>query len=181
MLKPNNSWMWYYDQHNDALMLDLGEEMIFRVAIPTKHLVPCAFAKTVFTVDDATTYQTYIESLHQLDLSAPRKAELALNAVAASRFHKPLMPKSWFFQEQSRGVEPSNGDVVTLTTEFGEANYVVIENSGCASLCMMADVAPITLTVSKEMAFCEVIKVMNNRMKPLEIIQESALHYALVG
>lgn len=89
MLKPNNSWMWYYDQQNDALMLDLGDDMIFRVAIPTKHLIPCAFTKTVFTVDDATTYQTFIENLNQLDLSAPRKAELALNAVAASRFHKP--------------------------------------------------------------------------------------------
>ncbi|GHA41938.1 cell division protein ZapC [Photobacterium aphoticum] len=181
MLKPNNSWMWYYDQQNDALMLDLGDDMIFRVAIPTKHLIPCAFTKTVFTVDDATTYQTFIENLNQLDLSAPRKAELALNAVAASRFHKPLMPKSWFFQELSEGLEPEQGDVVTLLTEFGEANYLVIENTGCASLCMMANIAPLTLTVSKEMAFCEVIKVMNNRMKSLEIEQESVVRFALVG
>ncbi|GAL03564.1 hypothetical protein JCM19237_6458 [Photobacterium aphoticum] len=91
------------------------------------------------------------------------------------------MPKSWFFQELSEGLEPEQGDVVTLLTEFGEANYLVIENTGCASLCMMANIAPLTLTVSKEMAFCEVIKVMNNRMKSLEIEQESVVRFALVG
>ncbi|KLV03773.1 cell division protein ZapC [Photobacterium aquae] len=182
MLKPNNSWMWYYDQKVDALMLDLGDEMVFRVSIPTKHLIPCAFAKSVFTVDDATTYQTYLEGINQLDLSPPRKAELALTAVAASRFHKPMMPKSWFFESSNANCVPQTGDVVTLTTKDGKGNFLIIENSGCASLCMLASVEGLTLTTSKEMAFCELIKVMNDRMSEYEVyIEQPVVSFALVG
>ncbi len=179
MLKPTNSWMWYYDHKDDSLMLDLGEEMIFRVSIPTKHLVTSAYERTVFTVDDASVFQAYRESIAQLDLSEPRKAELALNAVAASRFHKPMMPKSWFFETQQGDCKPENGDIITLQAEFGDAKYLVIENSGCASLCMLASVEPHALTSTKEMAFCDTIKVMNDRMQAF--VNELPLNFALVG
>ncbi|MCW8330909.1 cell division protein ZapC [Photobacterium sp. SDRW27] len=180
MLKPNNSWMWYYDSKDDSLMLDLGEEMVFRVSIPTKHLVTSAYDRTVFTVDDASIFQSYKEKIDQLDLSEPRKAELTLNAVAASRFHKPMMPKSWFFETQEADCEPEKGDIVTLHTECGSAKYLVIENSGCASLCMMAEVEPLALTSSKDMAFCDTIKVMNDRMQEFKQ-EELPLNFALVG
>ncbi|MBD8514449.1 cell division protein ZapC [Photobacterium sp. WH77] len=179
MLKPNNSWTWYYDQKNDSLMLDLGEEMVFRVSIPSKHLIACAFNRCEFTVDDASTYQTYLENISALDLSAPRKVELALNAVAASRFHKPMMPKSWFFSQQEGGYTPHNGEIIGLDTDFGSARYLVIENSGCASLCMLADVESHVLTSGKEMEFCGIIKVMNDRMQAVHLDTELGL--ALVG
>ncbi|WP_299018732.1 cell division protein ZapC [uncultured Photobacterium sp.] len=179
MLKPNNSWMWYYDPKHDSLMLDLGEKMVFRVSIPTKHLVTSAYERTVFTVDDASVFQIYKESLAQLKLSEPRRAELALNAVAASRFHKPIMPKSWFFEIQQGNCEPENGDIVTLQAESNLANFLVIENSGCASLCMLADVNSLALNATKEMAFCDTIKVMNDRMQAFQ--GEIPLNLALVS
>ncbi|KLV06882.1 cell division protein ZapC [Photobacterium ganghwense] len=181
MLKPNNSWMWYYDQKHDALMLDLGEEMIFRVSIPTKNLVPCAFTRSVFTVDDASTYQTYLEGVSSLDLPAPRKVEIALNAVAANRFHKPMMPKSWFFKDLKNAHCPSEGDVVTLYTEDGQANFLVIENNGNASLCMSAEVEAVNLNNAKQMQFCDTIKVMNDRMEAFEAHVEMPVSFALVG
>ena len=182
MLKPNNSWMWYYDQKYDALMLDLGDNMIFRVAIPTKNLIPCAFTRSTFTVDDASAYQTFLEGAAILDLSEPRKVELALNAVAASRFHKPLMPKSWFFKQQSAGLQPQTGNVVTLTTELGEGQFLIIENSGSASLCMMANTTSLPLNAAKEMPFCETIKIMNDRMTDYEeVMLEAPITLALVG
>ncbi|UXH99875.1 cell division protein ZapC [Photobacterium sp. TY1-4] len=179
MLKPNNSWTWYFDSRHDSLMLDLGDEMIFRVSIPTKHLITAAYERTDFTVDDASVYQTFVESIADLELSEPRKAELALNAVAASRFHKPMMPKSWFFHTQGETCEPQEADIVTLETEFGTAKYLVIENSGCASLCMLAEESPLSLTSTKEMAFCDTIKVMNDRMQAYII--EKHVNFALVG
>ncbi|WEM43867.1 cell division protein ZapC [Photobacterium sp. DA100] len=181
MLKPNNSWMWYYDQKYDALMLDLGDDMLFRVAIPTKNLIPCAFTRSTFTVDDASVYQSFLEGMSILELSAPRKAELALNAVAASRFHKPLMPKSWFFNQQSGAHQPQLGDIVTLSTDLGEGQFLIIENSGTASLCMMANTSSLALNAAKEMAFCETIKVMNDRMKAYEGAVEAPVRFALVG
>ncbi|MGF1703419.1 cell division protein ZapC [Photobacterium makurazakiensis] len=182
MLKPNNSWTWYYDQKDDALMLDLGDDMVFRVAIPTKHLIPSSFAKATFTVDDATVYQTFLEGIACLELSGPRKVELALTAVAASRFHKPIMPKSWFFKKSEGDYQPRQADIVTLYTDSAKANYLVVENSGCASLCMLADVEPLALTSTKEMKFCDVIKVMNDRTEAYQYEEHiTPLNFALVG
>ncbi|MGL5250270.1 MAG: cell division protein ZapC, partial [Enterovibrio sp.] len=31
MLKPTDAWKWYFDPTLQSLMLDLGEEMVFRV------------------------------------------------------------------------------------------------------------------------------------------------------
>ncbi|MDX1301739.1 cell division protein ZapC [Photobacterium sp.] len=182
MLKPNDSWKWYYDHKDDSLMLDLGGDMVFRVSIPTKNLIPCAYDQCVFTVDDATVFQTYKESISHLDISVPRKAELALNAVAASRFHKPMMPKSWFFEARPEGCEPVNGDIVTLQTSLGTAKFLVIENCGTASLCMMTEIEPLALSNTKQMAFCDTIKVMNDRIEHYE--QETSadsLNLAMVG
>lgn len=60
------------------------------------------------------------------------------------------------------------------------AHYVVIENSGVASLCMLADVATVDLDGVKSMEFCETIKVMNDRMAPCSVETEQR-HFALVG
>ncbi len=110
MLKPNNAWKWYFDEVGESLMLDLGQEMVFRVAIEKKHLIPDAFIESPFSVDDASLFQTYSEAVSVLGLSGPRKAELILNAVAAKRFHKPLLPKSWFFQGQETQISPEIAD-----------------------------------------------------------------------
>ncbi|HIF9447877.1 TPA: cell division protein ZapC [Photobacterium damselae] len=179
MLKPNDSWMWYFDQQEDALMLDLGDEMVFRVATPKKFFTPEAYNTQTFTVDDADVYQCFKESITHLDISLPRKAELGLNAVAVARFHKPVMPKSWFFASSSVDYQPELGELITLQTEFGQAQFLVIETGDCASLCMQATIEPLTLNSSKEMTFCEVIKVMNDRIIPFSAEQEDYL--ALVG
>ncbi|OAN17932.1 cell division protein ZapC [Photobacterium jeanii] len=179
MLKPNNSWKWYFDQQHNSLMLDLGNEMVFRVAIPAKLLVTCALEDNTFTVDDASIYQTFKDRIDNLDLPRARKAELALNAVAASRFHKPMMPKSWFFKTQSHGYEPELGEVVTLETETGTSKFIVIENSGSASLCMMAELDTLALNSTKEMKYCDTIKVMNDRIPPF--VEELHQGLALVG
>ncbi|SKA53530.1 cell division protein ZapC [Enterovibrio nigricans] len=182
MLKPNNAWKWYFDKEAQLLMLDLGEDMVFRVAMEKKHLIPDAFVDTPFSVDDASLFQVYNEALSVLPLSSPRRAELVLNAVAANRFHKPLLPKSWFFKSIEGHVTPAAGSIVELQTDFGSEAYLVIENSGCASLCMHAGESPLALSESKQMRFCEAIKVMNDRLSIYEEQYDSGSgQYALVG
>ncbi|MBV7296857.1 cell division protein ZapC [Enterovibrio paralichthyis] len=182
MLKPNNAWKWYFDEVGESLMLDLGQEMVFRVAIEKKHLIPDAFIESPFSVDDASLFQTYSEAVSVLGLSGPRKAELILNAVAAKRFHKPLLPKSWFFQGQEVQISPEIGQIVELKTEHGSEAFLVIENAGTASLCMHASESPLALTDTKQMRFCEAIKVMNDRLSTYQQQYDSGSgHYALVG
>jgi cell division protein ZapC len=178
VLSPNSLWKWYFDTEMNSLMLDLGSDMIFRVALASKLLTPEAKISDVFNVDDMEAYQNIKENTAHLPLSDARKCELALNAVAARRFHKPVMPKSWFFIHQV-GSEPKQGEVIQLTTVYGTAHYIIIENNGSASLCMLADVNSLSLDSIKKMDFCETIKVMNNRMGPYSI--KESLDLALVG
>ncbi len=56
MLKPNNAWRWYFDDASTSLMLDLGDDMVFRVAINAKHLIPDAFSTSPFSVEDAFAF-----------------------------------------------------------------------------------------------------------------------------
>ncbi|MGL5291188.1 MAG: cell division protein ZapC [Vibrionaceae bacterium] len=164
MLKPTDAWKWYFDPRLQSLMLDLGEEMVFRVAIEKKYLIPDAFASSSFSVVDATLFRKYWDSADKLELPIPRKAELALNAVAARRFHKPLLPKSWFFSSQLSPATPKVGDLAKIVTNGVSATVLLIENEGNASLCMLAQEQSLILSQEKTMHFCEPIKVMNDRL-----------------
>lgn len=183
MLRPNNKWKWYYDQNMNELMLDLGQDMTFQVAIAKKNLIPDAFIETAFSVDDASLYITFCEAITALSLSEPRKAELILNAVAAHRFHKPLLPKSWFFDTQQFYYSPPVGTIVELKNEHNSGLFIVIENSGNASLCMLINEEPFNLTENKNLEFCEAIKVMNDRLSAgfIKLDKKTTDKFALVG
>ncbi|MGO2457648.1 MAG: cell division protein ZapC, partial [Vibrio casei] len=56
MLKPSDTWKWYYDETNKSLMLDLGLDMVFSVNLPEKLLINSAFQENQFSVDDASSY-----------------------------------------------------------------------------------------------------------------------------
>ncbi|OOE52454.1 cell division protein ZapC [Salinivibrio kushneri] len=184
MLKPNNAWRWYFDNTSNSLMLDLGDDMVFRVAVNAKHLIPDAFSSSPFSVEDASLFQRLTEPLSNLSLSGPRQAELALNAVAAYRFHKPVLPKSWFFEPQQDTIAtPEWGQIVELTSQTGDrAPFIIIENAGSASLCMLAREADFELSANKKMAFCGAIKVMNDRLsQPICQTNSQKGRFALVG
>ncbi|SMY33107.1 cell division protein ZapC domain-containing protein [Photobacterium andalusiense] len=167
MLTPNNSWYWQFDTKRNTLMLELGNELLFCVSIPIKQLTVEArsISNQIFTVADVAAYQTFKEGMVNLPLSEARKSELALNAVAAYRFQKPLMLRSWFFVPQA-GIDPDWGEVVILKTADDYARFIIIETDGNSSLCMLADVAPIKLDHNKELNFSDTIRVMNNRISP---------------
>lgn len=179
MLKPSDTWNWYYDNKAKYLMLDLGMDMVFRVNLPCKVLIDSAFEQCKFSVDDASAYQMFVEHISFLPLSEPRKVELALNCVAAKRFHKPMLPKSWFFEPQGEGYCPEEGEVVSLKNDLGEGHFIIVENYECASMCMLVDMDSFALNPTKYMAFCEPIKVMNDRMAKMQVVNSA--YYALVG
>lgn len=166
MLKPKDTWNWYYDNSDDALMLDLGEDMLFRVNLPKKLLVECAFTDNDFSVEDATSFQTFYEQASRIGLSEPRLAELVLNCVAAKRFHIPVQPKSWFFdyQPEGHGYEPEEGDFIHLQNRHGEGYFMVVECGESASLCVYVELAEFDLNGVKTLRFGEPIKVMHDRM-----------------
>lgn len=164
MLKPRDTWNWFYDEQKNALMLDLGSDMLFKVNLPKKHLVDCAYTDTDFTVDDASAFMAFKESVTNLNLSEPRQAELVLNCVASKRFHKPVQPKSWFFDEQAKDYLPNEGDIVHLKNSHGEGYFMVVDVCENASLCAYIENDEFPLDGRKVLKFSESIKVMHNRM-----------------
>jgi cell division protein ZapC len=180
MLKPRDTWNWFFDEQHDALMLDLGSDMLFRVNLPKKLLVECAYTSSDFTVDDASAFQAFKERVSNLNLTEPRQAELVLNCVASKRFHKPVQPKSWFFDPQGEEYLPNEGDIVHLKNGYGEGYFMVIEVCENASLCTYIETDDFMLDGRKGLTFGDPIKVMHNRMVCANQVFEE-IPVALVG
>ncbi|UAB68860.1 cell division protein ZapC [Vibrio sp. SCSIO 43132] len=180
MLKPSDNWKWYFDNEVSALVLGLDGDMAFKVEIPQKFLVDCAFKDSEFSVDDASVFQQFKESVSTLPLSEPRQAQLILNCVATNRFHKPVQPKSWFFDHQGGGHAPSQGELVHLKNELNSGLFMVVEVCDNASVCASVELDGFQLTSSKSLSFCQSVKVMHDRIARAEVFDNYA-PIALVG
>nr|WP_257973527.1 cell division protein ZapC [Vibrio parahaemolyticus] len=137
---------------------------MFQTNLSRKLLVNCAFSKNEFTVDDASAFQTFNERIRCLDINEYRQAELTLYCVAAKRFHKPVQPKSWFFDAQSTGHEPEEGDMVFLSNRYSEGVFIVLEPGEASSLCAYVGQEEFILDGHKTLQFGQPIKVMHDRM-----------------
>ncbi|MBD1556820.1 cell division protein ZapC [Vibrio sp. S9_S30] len=180
MLKPSDNWKWYFDKEVSALVLGLDEGMAFKVEIPQKFLVDCAFKDSEFSVDDASAFQQFKESIQTLPLTEPRQAQLVLNCVATHRYHKPVQPKSWFFDHQGEGHNPVQGELVYLKNELNSGLFVVVEVCDNASVCTSVELEGFQLTASKSLSFCQSVKVMHDRIARAEAFDNYA-PIALVG
>ncbi|MGY3860654.1 cell division protein ZapC [Aeromonas lacus] len=171
LIQPTDSWQWHYDAKNDRLMLDLSDNMLFATEYKGRQLVPSSFTTQPFCVDDAALYYQLMDKAAELAWSIPHQVQLVLNAIAVSRFYKPLMPQSWFFGEQHPVISPQNGDLVWMNTPHGRGEFMVIEAGDQASVCMNLT-QDFVLTTSKTLPRFGVIKVMNNRMTPRIVLTE---------
>ncbi|MCX8597193.1 MULTISPECIES: cell division protein ZapC [unclassified Gilliamella] len=175
--RPTDSWRWYFDKEYDSLMLEISSEMLFRCNYASKILIPDVFDEFSFSVDDATAYYLFYDSCQSLALSDSQKIELSINAIVAANFIKPQMPKSWYFCQQPKLYRPKLADIVEVSMQEGDQRVflLVVEAGENASLCIIAQ--PTFVAMNKTFYFSEAIKVMNDRLAPIQknVMDESSL------
>ncbi|EGT3621406.1 MULTISPECIES: cell division protein ZapC [Morganella] len=174
-IKPDDQWQWYYDDTHERIMLDLANGMVFRSHFAPRLLAPYARCHSPFSVDDAALFFIFEEQIKKLNIPAQQCAELTLNALIASRFLKPQMPKSWYFSLFCAMTKPEQGQLVEVVADNNRqrSNFIVAEAGDSASLCLLVD--PVLELHDRNMCFCDPIKIMNDRLLPRTPVTRSLL------
>mgnify|MGYP003589460039 CR=1 FL=1 len=166
ILLPDEHWQWVYDDQADNLYLDLSAEMQFLTAYKSKQLHADAKLGSEFTLDDTSHYFHLLECISELPFAEVERVQMVLNAVTLMRFMKLSTPQSWHFREFNlMRYAPLLGEVVTLATDYGYADFLVIEPGENASVCMLMS-GNLALTEDKVVEAHQAVKVMNNRLIP---------------
>lgn len=176
MLQPTEQWHWQLNADKNQLLLDIDPSMAFSTAYRDKHLTDEISTGCRFNLDDALYYQHMVAQLDDSGRwSTPEVVQIALNATAARRFYKPLMPKSWFFKTNLMAESFADGGeaqpLCHLYSEVDCALFLIIEAGERASVCMLLD-PELMLNESRSMSQFDIIKVMNDRcFNTLEVRQ----------
>ncbi|WP_076413642.1 cell division protein ZapC [Shewanella sp. UCD-KL12] len=174
LLMPKRDWQWRYNDTYGVLSVSLGSDMEFLTPYKNKTLIPDAMMDLEFNVSHAKFYIEFTELLSKsLRLSDALMVQLALNATAAHFLLKPQMPKSWFFDTSSMCVYSELGKVFQLRCQGVNAQVLVVETSIQASLVMVLE-QELKLSDSKSLSQFECIKVMHDRLHPLNIKHQIA-------
>ena len=175
-VQAEQAWQWHFDQEKQRLVLDLDADMMFVSALGARQLIADGFERHGFAVPHARDYHHYLEMLEtHLGLGGDMAMQISLNAVAAKYFHRPLMPKSWFFQGAgaSAVAKVDAGQVVRLASDSQVRHYFVIETDTNASLLLLIE-RDHQLSGAKSLGQFSVIKVMNDRLLPLAVKSHKA-------
>ncbi len=178
ILVPNEYWHWCFDVENERLMLDLSDGLLFNTAYQAKQLTPAARESQPFTLDDVSCYFHLLECIGELPFSEAERVQIVLNAIAVLRFAKPQMVRSHYFRQFDLvGEAPLFGEVVSLVTEYGPADFLVVE-PGCNASVLILLGGVLRLDESKDISAGGIIKVMNDRIIPFHAVSSQLLRLA---
>lgn len=163
MLEPKTEWYWYIEKH--TLCISLGDDLQFTTAYNLDKLVNTPHKQRLFNMADFECYLHLAEKLEEsgIALSGAQTTQVLLNACAANAFHKPITPKSWYFEVQENfGV---NRQLGLTEGKFGNGLMLVLDQEYSTVTCMLLS-PELQLNETKSMRQFQLIKVMSNRLIP---------------
>lgn len=166
MLQASKQWQWVACPNKNRLLLDLSDNMQLCTPYKLRQLTDTVLDNPRFSLEDAQFYEQVYNYLSEFELwSDAQTCQIALNATAAKFHLKPVLAKSWFF-EQYTGSQPSVEAIVKLVSKSQTGDFLIIDHCPQASVCLnLSEVFKLDENIS--IAQFEVIRILNNRVHPI--------------
>ena len=163
MLQPMSDWYWFSE--NSQLMLSMGKEWQCTTAYGQKQIIDIPQSQ-LFSLCDTEYYLSFGNHLvaSGARFSEAQLTHILINATAAIMFHKPVTPKSWFFDEiESFG---SHNRLSRISNRFDSGIVLVLTDEQSLVTCMLIS-SKLQLNENKFLKQFELIKLAKNRLEPL--------------
>ena len=166
MFQASKQWKWIACAKRNRLLVDLDQDMQLCTPFKLRQLTDTVDHHNHFSLDDAAFYQQVYQYLDGFKIYNPAElCQISLNATAAKFYLKPVLTKSWFFQEYT-GSEPSVEAIIKLSSAVQTGEFLIVEHSSDASLCINLS-EHFKLDENLHLNQFEVIRVLNNRVHPI--------------
>ena len=172
MLQPMSDWYWFSE--NNRLMLSMGKEWQCTTAFGQQQIIDLPKSKQLFNLTDTECYLTFAN--HLIDsggqFSDAQLTHILINATAATMFHKPVSPKSWFFDEiESFGFHHR---LARVSNKINSGVVLVLTDEHSLATCMLIS-SKLLLNENKILNQFDLIKLAKTRLAPLLAATSSQL------
>ena len=172
---PQADWKWIYDFQHGKLSVSIRKQSFPLVYQP--NVLRLNESQSIsFTIEDVTRYIQLFEGQELSRFEESLRCKIILHLLAVDLFHKPIMPKSWLFQQTTAyQAQYRHGDIVTLIASGSEkaAKYMVLEQEGAFCLCMLFDESHL-LENNRTFKQFQLIKVSVDNMIAPETVEDQA-------
>jgi len=171
MLQASQKWNWIACSKSNALLLDMGNEMVFCTPYKIRNLTNDVLENPAFSLTDANFYEQVFSYLDDFKLwSEAQICQISLNATAVKHYLKPMLTKSWFF-ELYQGTEPSMDAIIQLKSKKQMGQFLIVDHTIEGSVCICLE-ENYCLDDNFKLKQFEAIKVLNDRIQPLILNSE---------
>jgi cell division protein ZapC len=165
---------WYWFSENNRLMLSMGKEWQCTTAFGQQQIIDLPKSKQLFNLTDTECYLTFAN--HLIDsggqFSDAQLTHILINATAATMFHKPVSPKSWFFDEiESFGFHHR---LARVSNKINSGVVLVLTDEHSLATCMLIS-SKLQLNENKTLNQFDLIKLAKTRLAPLLAATSSQL------
>jgi cell division protein ZapC len=168
-------WHWVYDPEQQQLQIELEQGIVHSAPYKSSRLVPLHAMRAAFSTDDAEQFQSFYDALESSGIVAAQTAlEASLNYLIFSRYGRPQMPQSWYFQTAEHAPTSLEvGQLVSLNSGMAESICAITSTDGEFVECMVLG-GDFPLSDIKTLRQFDVIKVMPNRLQALHESHENS-------